>query len=94
MLAGHTQHFWKRWADEYLITMRSFYKWKYPQRNLQVGDVVAIRADGMGAAQWPKGRIEAVHPDEDGHVRVVSVRTYRGLYTRPIVKLSVLTYVD
>ena len=55
--------------------MRCFYKWKYTQRNLQVGDVVVIRADGMGAAQWPIGRIEAVHPGRDGHVRVVSVRS-------------------
>ena len=62
-----------------------------PSKNLQV---VVIRTDCMGAAQWPIGRIEAVHPGEDGHVRVFSVQTSRGLYTRPIVKLSVLTYVD
>ena len=35
---------------------------------------MVTRADGMGAVQWPIGRIEAVHPGEDGHVRVVSVR--------------------
>ena len=89
-----TQHFWQRWSDKYLLSTRRFYKWNYPQRNLQVGDVVVLREVGMRATQWPIGRVEEVYPGADGRVRVATIRTSRGLYKRPIQKLTILTYTN
>ncbi len=76
------QHFWKIWIDEYLTASRRVYKWKHPQRNVQVGDVVIMAEDGMKAAQWPIG---LVYPGKDGRVRVARIK---GSYTRPIAKLE------
>ena len=77
-----TQHFWKRWADKCLITTRCFYKWKHPQRNLQVGDVNHEGRWHEGYYKWPIGRVESAHSGKDGLVRVVCVRTSKGSYTR------------
>ena len=44
----------------------------------------------MVATDWPLGRVTEVYPGQDGLVRVVSVKTARGIYRRPVVKVAVL----
>lgn len=83
-----TQHFWRRWSSEYLNTLRKFYKWNRPRENLKVGDVVVLREDGMAVNHWPLGRIEEVFPGNDGLVRTAIVKTSKGVYKRPVVKIS------
>ena len=39
------QHFWDRWSHEYLQTLQARSKWKTPQPNLQVGDIVVLKED-------------------------------------------------
>lgn len=79
-----------RWKDEYLKDLQKRYKWKFMQRNIEIGDMVVIREDNLPTNEWRLGRVEKVHIGKDGHVRVVGLRTARGVVTRPVVKLVVL----
>ena len=89
-----TQHFWQRWSKEYLQSLRRFYKWHCPQRNLQPGDVVILQEDGIARSCWPIGRVEQVFPGDDGLVRTAKVKTAKGIYKRPIVKMVLLILQD
>ena len=80
----------ERWINEYLTVSQRVYKWKHPQRNVQVGDVVIMVEDDMKSTQWPIGRVEVVYPGKDGRVRVARIKNSKGSYTRPIAKLIVL----
>ncbi|XP_055714965.1 uncharacterized protein LOC129809178 [Phlebotomus papatasi] len=80
------QEFAERWRREYLNTLNQRTKWKFPCPNLEVGDIVITLDDA--ASSWILGKIENVHPGLDGLVRVVSVRTSKGTYKRPITKLA------
>ena len=62
-------------------------KWRTPTRNLKVGDVVCVRDEPMAPTKWPLARITKVHPGQDGKVRVVTIKTAKGTYTRPSIKL-------
>ena len=46
-----------------------------------------LREDKVKRGLWLLGRIEQVHPGQDGIVRVVNVRTKTGVYVRPVVKI-------
>ena len=80
-------HFWYRWSHEYLTTLNRLSKWQNPARNLQVGDVVCLRDEPTSPTKWPLARVIEIHPGQDGRVRVVTVRTPKGTYKRPIVKV-------
>ena len=55
-----------------------------------------LREDNVKHESWPLGRIEQVHPVQDGIVHVVNVHTKTGVYVRPVVKIYPLVecYVD
>ncbi len=84
------RHFWKRWSYEYVTQISRFTKWQFPSRNLQVGDLVVVREDSPITNQWPLARVLMVHPGKDQRVRVATIKTAKGIYKRPIVKLALL----
>ena len=55
------RHFWKRWSAKYLTTVNRLSKWRYPTRNVEVGDVVLLRKDKTGPTQWPLARVTSVY---------------------------------
>ena len=59
-------------------------------KNVSVDDVVVVREDGMVPTLWPLARVVRVYPGKDGLVRVVDVKTSKGVYKRPVTKLVVL----
>ena len=59
-------------------------------RNIQVGDVVCVRDEHLAPTKWPLARVVDVYPGQDGQVRVVTVRTSRGTYKRPVTKIVTL----
>lgn len=65
-------------------------KWQFPDRNLQVGDLVIVKEDNLPSNEWRLGRVLAVYPGADDKVRVVDVQTSHGIVKRPIVKLLFL----
>ena len=79
--------FWSRWSREYLHLLHRYYKWKHPKRSIQKGDVVLLKDQELFTRSWPLACVEETHPGKDGLVRVVSVRTEKGIYLRPITKL-------
>lgn len=63
--------FWESWRKEYLQQLQSRQKWKRPQRNLSVGDIVLVSSDNSHRSELHLGRIKEVHTSEDGIVRSV-----------------------
>ena len=86
------QQFWKRWSQEYLTRLQQRPKWLQKQRQIQIGDLVLIKSDGLSPAKWPLARVIDIHAGEDGLVRSVRLRTATGELTRPIVKLCLLPF--
>ena len=84
------RHFWQRWSSEYLVTLQKLHKWRRPAHNLAVGDVVVLREDTLAPMRWPMARIVKTHAGADGLVRVVTLKTSLGTYTRPTSKVALL----
>ena len=83
-------HFWRRWAREYVTQLNHFTKWNHPSRNIAVGDLVIPKDDSPLPTRWPLARVIGVKPGGDGFVRVATVKTSSGTYTRPVTKLALL----
>ena len=58
------------------------------------GDLVLLQESGTAPTKWPLGRILETHPGKDDLVRVVTVKTAQGIYTRPISKIAILLPAD
>ena len=82
--------FWARWRKEYLLALQVRHKWHNVRNNVKEGDVVLVLDEDAAKQQWALGRIVSVRHSADGLVRSVTVRTARGVYERPIVKLCLL----
>ncbi|XP_058974710.1 uncharacterized protein LOC131800872 [Musca domestica] len=87
-------HFWRKWKEEYLMTLQNRTKWRKKDRNLEVGQVVIIKNEETHPARWPLAKVTDVHPGKDGVVRVATVKTQDGELKRPINKLCPLEHVD
>ena len=83
-------HFWKRWSTEYVTALNKFSKWTRPSRNVSIGDIVILRDETLFPTKWPLAKVVDVHPGRDNFVRVVTVKTTKGIYKRPITKVVVL----
>lgn len=85
------QQFWIRWSNEYLQELNVRSKWQQQSsENIKIGTMVTLQEDDLPPLYWILGRIEEVHPGQDGIVRVVSVRTKKGIYKRNVKKVCVL----
>jgi hypothetical protein len=82
------QHFWRRWSQDYLHTLQQRTKWRStPNDGPTVGALVILKEDNTPPLHWPLGRITELHPGQDGKCRVVSVKTVRGVFKGPIIKI-------
>lgn len=85
------QHFWKRWSSEYLHSLMERGKWRANKGSrLENGQLVLMMQPNVGPMQWLIGRVEEIHPGDDGIVRAATVKTARGTLVRPLMKLAVL----
>ncbi|GFW05546.1 DUF5641 domain-containing protein [Trichonephila clavipes] len=82
--------FWRKWKIDYLSNLQNRTKWKSPNNNFKVGEIVIIKEDNIPPATWPLGKVIETHPGKDGVVRVVTLRTVKGRFKRPIHKLCKL----
>lgn len=85
-----TQTFWKRWRDEYLVTMQQRHKWFRAEPNIAVGDLVLVMNEDLPPTKWLMGRVVSVQDAEDGLVRSCTVRTATTELKRPVQKLCLL----
>ncbi|XP_037957530.1 uncharacterized protein LOC119687323 [Teleopsis dalmanni] len=82
--------FWKRRQHKYIKELQQRYRWKKPNDNVQIGDLVLIAEDNLPPMHWLTGRVVKVNSGSDGHVRVADVQTQHAVFRRPITKLAVL----
>lgn len=84
--------FWRRWVKEYRPEIVKRSKW-YDNRcyyELKPGDLVVIIDETLKRGQWPKGVVEETFKGPDGLVRVVTVRTSKSTYKRPVTKVALI----
>jgi len=85
------QRFWKHWATEYLQEMQKCYaSGGSNNSNILPGRLVILMDESLPTTRWPLARIVKIHPGEDKIVRVVTLKTAKGIITRPITKICVL----
>ncbi|XP_067205391.1 uncharacterized protein [Linepithema humile] len=84
------QHLWRRWSKDYLNQLQQRTKWSTKDINIAPGDMVLIREDNVPPLCWPLGRVQEVHPGDDGVVRAATIKTAKGIFKRPSNKLSLL----
>lgn len=58
--------------------------------SLTPGSMVLLVDKDLPPLKWKLGRVEELHPGQDGQIRVVTVRTPTGTTTRAIQKLCLL----
>lgn len=91
---GLADTFWKKWRQEYLVTLQTRRKWEGARPNIQEGDVVLLKDSQVKRNEWPVGLIVKAIPSGDGKVRKVEVRIMRqGIaktYLRPVTEVVVL----
>ncbi|XP_076302005.1 uncharacterized protein LOC143220175 [Lasioglossum baleicum] len=85
-----TENIWKAWSNDYLHTLHQRPKWRSIQSLAKVGQIVLLRNAGMPPSMWELGRIIACHPGEDSLTRVVTIKTSKSVYKRPIAKVCFL----
>lgn len=90
MAQQYSNHFWKRWINEYLPTLTRRSKWFERVKPLEIGDIVVLVDNLLPRNVWPKGCVVDVVKASDGQVRRAMVRTANGVYERPAMKLAVL----
>ena len=78
---------WQRWLREVLPKLHVSVKWNKNQKNVAVGDVLLVMDDQTARANWPLGRVTAVHPGKDGVVRVVDIKIREKVYRRSVHNL-------
>ena len=83
--------FWRRWTSEYLPELQRRQKWIYSSRELQSGDLVLIVDNSLPRNQWSMGRVVE---GATGDKRSVSIKTSRGIITRPLSKVCMLEAVE
>lgn len=84
------QSFWNRWKSEYLHGLQVRQKWNLPSVPVVPGMVVVVIDDNSPPLYWPLAIVEKVHPSKDGIIRAVTVKTAKGTYVRPVVRLCPL----
>ena len=87
LLQQLSQRFWKQWSQSYLSQLQSRSKWRTKQNNLKVGELVLVRNENLPSCKWLLGRVLDTHPGQDNIVRVVTLKTCKGILKRSINKL-------
>ena len=86
------QGFWKRFHLEYLNTLQQRTKWKQPQDNLKINDIVLVIEDNTQPNKWHLGIVIETFIGNDGKCRVATVRSKKSSFKRPVSKLCKLPF--
>ncbi|GFV71908.1 DUF5641 domain-containing protein [Trichonephila clavipes] len=84
------QTIWKRWSLSYLNSLQQRKKWIVNKENLKLGDMVLIREENLPPCKWLLGRVVKIYMGKDKKVRVVDIKTGKGIYKRSVNRLSIL----
>lgn len=78
------QYFWRRWQSDYINSLVCRKKWKGPEENAKVDDIVLLRDENAPPNQWRMGRVIATHPDDEGLFRNVTLQCETGKFKRAV----------
>lgn len=81
------EQIWRCWSKDYLHSLQLRDKWRKVQPEIRVNELVLLKNSLLPPSKWELARVQETHPGEDGHVRVVTLRTARSVYKRPIVQI-------
>jgi len=85
------QHFWQRWLNEYVTQLKQRHKWTEKSKaDIKIGTMVLLRDETTSPMHWRLRRIVALHPEKDGLVRIVDIKTSKGVLQRNIPKICIL----
>lgn len=82
-----SDHFWKRFVQNYLPGLQLRHKWKKSTDNATVGQIVMIIDSNLPRGLWLVGTITEVFPGTDGVVRAAEVKVKDSIYICPVTKL-------
>lgn len=88
------QEFWSRWHREYLHTLIQRSKWTEPSTTIKPDSLVLLKDELQPPLNWQVGRVVSIHPGSDGVTRVVTVKTAKGTFKRPVTKVCPLPVSD
>lgn len=90
-----TQQIWKRWSKEYLSQLQTRSKWFSTEGPLVKRDMmVIVKEPNTPTMHWRLARVVDLHPGLDGIVRVVTIRTEKGISKQIVRNLCPLPISD
>ena len=85
---SHLSWIWKRWMHEYVPQLQKRHKWFSDSNcNICVGSLVWIVDNGSPKGHYPLARVTKLNIGDDGVTRSALVKTSKGSFVRPLVKL-------
>lgn len=82
--------FWHRWQSEFITRLQERPKWMKREKELEPGDIVIVKEDGLPPGKWSLGRITDKHVGPDGNTRVYSLRCRGDIIKRTNTRLCQL----
>ncbi|GFV59973.1 integrase catalytic domain-containing protein [Trichonephila clavipes] len=86
---------WRRWKEQYLLQLKTANHFKTPSvhKNLKLNDVVLVEKNVKSKLLWELGIIKEIFIGRDNNVRSCLVKTFKGLFKKPIQLLYPLEIV-
>ncbi|GFY05451.1 integrase catalytic domain-containing protein [Trichonephila clavipes] len=86
---------WRRWKEQYLLRLKTANHFKTPSvhKNLKLNDVVLVEGNVTSKLLWELGIIKEIFIGRDDNVRSCLVKTFKGLFKKPIQLLYPLEIV-
>ncbi|GFT64624.1 integrase catalytic domain-containing protein [Trichonephila clavipes] len=86
---------WRRWKEQYLLQLKTANHFKTPSvhKNLKLNVVVLVEGNVKSKLLWELGIIKEIFIGRDDNVRSCLVKTFKGLFKKPIQSLDPLEIV-
>ncbi|GFX35987.1 integrase catalytic domain-containing protein [Trichonephila clavipes] len=86
---------WRRWKEQYFLQLKPANHFKAPSvhKNLKLNDVVLVEGNVKSKLLWELGIIKEIFIGRDDNVRSCLVKTFKGLFKKPIQLLYPLEIV-
>ncbi|GBO43766.1 hypothetical protein AVEN_38343-1, partial [Araneus ventricosus] len=87
------QTFWSKWTSDYLNRLQARPKWYKGEKEFKKNEVVLVKGDDNSKLlSWNLAKIIEVHPGKDNITRIVTLKTSKGIYKRPVNKIVKLPF--
>ena len=82
---------WKQWMSEYLPSLQRRANLRTESgADIKVGDLVWMVDEKDSYFNYPLARIQKLHEGDDKIATMATIKTAKGTYLRPLVKLITL----